>query len=86
MSKTPEHESTTIFRNFGKHQQRDTASHTFPTSSSIKSLTCSGRFDHKLRALFTSRRKEFGYVEKALGIDISFHRDPDGEPGRELIY
>jgi hypothetical protein len=86
MSKTPEYEGTTIFRNVGKHQRRDTASHTVPTSSSVKRITCSGRFDHKFRALFTSRRKKFGYVEKALGMGISFHREPDGEPGRGLIY
>jgi hypothetical protein len=27
-----------------------------------------------------------GYVEKALQMGISFHRDPDGEHGRGLIY
>jgi hypothetical protein len=77
MSKSPEHEALRSF---------EMSANTVPTSSSVKRITCSGRFDHKFRALFTLRRKKFSYVEKALGMGISFRRGPDGEPGSGLMY
>ena len=47
-------------KNLSKRRQPLTASHTAPTSSSVKRWICSGRFDHKFTALFISSRKDFG--------------------------